>query len=91
VKAAVTPLPFVAMVTISEGGAQGEIEMISGARESHAKLQDCCLRTSGVYQRLECEKESEKIKVEGYQFVLGGMRRNTFSVLSESGLLSPSH
>jgi hypothetical protein len=32
------------MVTISDGGAEGEIEMTSEAKERHAKLQDCCQR-----------------------------------------------
>lgn len=38
VKAAVAPLPFVAMVTISDGGAEGEIEVTSRDQEMHAKL-----------------------------------------------------
>jgi hypothetical protein len=41
-------VPFEAMVTISDGGAEGEIEMTSEAQERHAKLQNCCQRGPGA-------------------------------------------
>jgi hypothetical protein len=44
----VAPLTFVAMVTISDGGADGAIGMTSGARERHTKLQDCGQRAPDV-------------------------------------------
>jgi len=41
-------LPFEAMVTICDGGAEGEIKKTSRAQERHVTLQDCCQRACGV-------------------------------------------
>lgn len=40
------------MVTISEGGAEGESEITSGAREQHAKFQDCGQRAPDVLAKV---------------------------------------
>jgi hypothetical protein len=85
VKATVAPLPFEAMVTISEGGAEGEIEKASGARERHVTLQDCCQCAFSVFSEgWLCRRERKK-QVEGYQFAFrGGVE---YRVDAENGLL----